>query len=71
MNLERSGIHHMAQNVGEIVYVKKNMKKQKKKMHPNFNISKNVKHTTQGQFGAVHESPPLMKLERYRSRIRG
>lgn len=28
------------------------MKKQKKKMHPNFNISKNVKHTTQGQFGA-------------------
>lgn len=23
VNLERSGIHHMAQNVGEIVYVKK------------------------------------------------
>lgn len=31
VNLERSGIHHMAQNAGEIVYVKKKYEETKEK----------------------------------------
>lgn len=64
MNLERLEIPHMAQNVGETGCVK-TLRNKRKRYILIANSSKNVKHTTRGQFGGgVDESPPFVKLGR-------
>lgn len=63
INPERLGIPHMAQNVRETGYVK--TLRNEKRYVLIANSSKNVEHTTRGQFGGgVDESPPFMKLAR-------